>query len=646
MGKGIQEPRAGKDDAARRRRKKREDDYETHLICRVCGEALKAISWHHLKRHDMTPRRYKELYGDDYLLSPHSRARISRANAKRSRLGAARYRPRESKAEIRLGLLALARRLGWPGREVSIPELRSKDPSLVEQADNAFGSMTKVKEACGFKVRFRRKYPSKDTVVDALRRCAKAEGSVADVVLKKQDSALSAAVDRNFGSLAEAARVLGLPYRPRYESWSAKRVRKAIRRRSRKGLPLNPAAILKSDNRLYCAAVRRFGSWKAAMEASGLDYVRAPTAPGKWTLEVLEQGLRHWVRKHGPLNYMKLRLSDAALCSAAGQRYGGIEKTARALGLPYASRLTHWDKAQVLRKIRERVKAGLPLNAGAMKRKRTAALVRAATRLFGSWDKALISAGVEAETVRKRYERDVEAMTHRLRAWVKRHGPLNHTALKKSDARLCSSVVGWKGTVAAGAKALDLPYQSRLVNWTKPLVLARIRERKASGRDMNVASVQKDNSRLVRAAYLLFSTWDKALTGAGIDPAKVRRREHRDPAAIERQLRLWVMRHGPLNYTALRRSDGALCGAVESTMGTVSAAARKLGLPYMSRLTKWSKTLVLRRIKELHAAESAVNAKEVHAAYSGMYAAGVRDFGSWDNALKAAGVDPATVRLR
>jgi hypothetical protein len=84
----------------------------------------------------------------------------------------------------------------------------------------------------------------------------------------------------NFGGLLRLRRLAQLPHRPRAApraAMAAADVLLAIRERQRTGAPLATSRV---DARLEYAGRVCFGSWKAAIEAAGIDYdaVRLPRA--------------------------------------------------------------------------------------------------------------------------------------------------------------------------------------------------------------------------------------------------------------------------------------------------------------------------------------------------------------------------------
>lgn len=116
-------------------------------------------------------------------------------------------------------------------------------------------------------------------------------------------------------------------------------------------------------------------------------------------------------------------------------------------------------------------------------------------------------------------------------------------------------------------------------------IVHRIQERHARGAAMNVRGVRADARELELAANRRFGNWAKALRASGIDPLSVARRR------------------------------------------------------------PWTAKQVIQAIRDLHERGVRLNYTSAHAANHGLPPAAVKQFGSWDAALRVAGFDPATMRV-
>jgi hypothetical protein len=243
----------------------------------------------------------------------------------------------------------------------------------------------------------------------------------------------------------------------------------------------------------------------------------------------------------------------------------------------------HWTRARVIREIRRLVAAGACLNQRAV----PLTLYVAGQRLFGSWARALRAAGQDPERHRK-YPR-----------------------------------------LDAGG------------------VIAAIRALLADGRKLSDRTADREHPHLHDVAERIFGSWGAALRAAGANP-----RDHR-----ERRLwsiasaRAWVLtRHEASRSVASGEASLALRRFVQEETGlSWSRFVVSLGVPYPRALKRldWSRKMVIAEIRRLAKGKEPMNRKAVERRVGQALIHQARKyFGSWDAALRAAGIDPLTVRRR
>ena len=156
---------------------------------------------------------------------------------------------------------------------------------------------------------------------------------------------------------------------------------------------------------LFRSAIRHFGSWRAAIEAAGMGY-ESIRRYKSWSQDRIVDRIRELHAQGVDLSWRHISTAVDPQLAAAATRlssYGSWRNAVEAAGLDYDAirRYKDWDEARILGELRERSQAGEPLNAGEVCLSDTA-LITAARRTFGSWDKALEAAGIDSTQVRKR----------------------------------------------------------------------------------------------------------------------------------------------------------------------------------------------------------------------------------------------------
>ena len=240
----------------------------------------------------------------------------------------------------------------------------------------------------------------------------------------------------------------------------------------------------------------------------------------------------------------------------------------------------HWTRARIRKELRRSARAGESLSP----RRLDVAFSSAIRRLSGSWEKAMRRAGLDPDA-------------HRLAA-----------------------------------------------RWDGSRVQEAIRRRHAAGKPLSSKSVEAEQPRLHHAAIRRHGNWGVALRAAGFDPAA-----HRMPSKWSLpKAREWVRERKAKGLPITARHvptglHGRVCGAIE---GGWTAFLESLGIAYPGvKKRYWTDADVLAEIRRLRRRGQPLNADAVAEACGQALPKQARQrFGSWDEALRAAGVDPAKTR--
>jgi len=244
--------------------------------------------------------------------------------------------------------------------------------------------------------------------------------------------------------------------------------------------------------------------------------------------------------------------------------------------------------------------------------------------------------------------RDRDAATA-LKAILKRESdglPLNRAAVLRQDRGLynaiCRTFRTWDDAIRSAG--IDPARARRQRRWSRRAVVNRILELAAEGRPLNAGAVQRYEATLTNAATRWFPTWGDALKAAGIDPVRWYRRVPKwTPQRIIETIQSIHASGSPVSHAALKRNS--VTQAASLLFGSWDDALRAAGLdPDQIRIHRkpWTPEEALREIRRKAEAGEPLNAKDV-SPYS-LRRRGRIFFGSWDAALAAAGLDPAKVR--
>lgn len=198
-----------------------------------------------------------------------------------------------------------------------------------------------------------------------------------------------------FGSWDKALRAAGL--RPidvrRNRKWSPREVVRVIREVQRAGQLKYGSKLLRRRPELVQAAVKAFGSWRAALSEAGLESLAPP--PTRWTRREVIARIRRRAERRESLLSKEVVRHETALWKAARRFFGEPWcDLIRRLGYLYPGHET-WSREKVVRELRRRKRAAAKLGASTIRRK-TPTLAYAAREQFGSWEAACRAAGIRA----------------------------------------------------------------------------------------------------------------------------------------------------------------------------------------------------------------------------------------------------------
>lgn len=272
-----------------------------------------------------------------------------------------------------------------------------------------------------------------------------------------------------------------------------------------------------------------------------------------------------------------------------------------------------WTRKTIIQEIIRREAKGLSLSASRRDGVDTS-LYQAAKRVYGSWQEALLAAGIAPERA--------------------------------------------------------MPSEK----WPPQKILNTIRHLAKRKRPVNIAKVSKRYSGLVPAARRVFGSWPKALAAAGVDPAKFSCPAPWSRERVIEGILTRALRNEPLGSRTTE--PRALVDAAQKIFGTWGAAKKAAGVGSCSSGTapasdvaeqhsaqvagvlngghqpgdghvlphrpgeRWTIQLVQASIRARLDRGQRLNASAVHDEDKALYRAATRRFGNWTNALIATGLNP------
>ena len=243
-----------------------------------------------------------------------------------------------------------------------------------------------------------------------------------------------------------------------------------------------------------------------------------------WDKAEILQTLKKLHKQGDDLSYNALTRRMQSLISASAYHFGSYRRAVEQAGIDYAaiSRRPRWSKTAIIKLIKEGKRSGEDLHWSAITKRQDdmgrAAFASLQPRLFGSWDRALHAAGLDADDI------------------------------------------------------------NRYRKWTRDTIVTELKARHREGEPLNSGAIQREDPSLHAAAVRHFAGYDHALQAAKLDPAKVRQRKIWEKSDVVKGLKLAKKTGKHVSDSAIRRDHPALYGAAVRLFGSFTAARSAAGI--------------------------------------------------------------------
>lgn len=314
-------------------------------------------------------------------------------------------------------------------------------------------------------------------------------------------------------------------------------------------------------------------------------------------------------------------------------------------------RLTEQQK-RIVDQIKALHRARVPLNLSAVKRLQPKLLQQVMTlKHFRGWRKAIEAAGLSYDKIRTELldhcvcamcgEEMLVLTTH---LWAK-HG--------LTEAQYCRKFP-YESTMADQMRAEKTASLRRPPHWepvwSREYLIDYLIYKHERGENLSPWAIYRTEPAVHANTKKYFGSYRAGIEAAGIDYREVRLidlTEQWTPAKVLERIRK-LHRHRPLTSTGdIRRRDSRLYDRCHHYFGGVVSAIEAAGIPYVQltarRSQRWTKQTVIRTIQTLDMGGLSLRASALPEHLDGqadaLLDAASEHFGSWDGAVRAAGIE-------
>lgn len=313
----------------------------------------------------------------------------------------------------------------------------------------------------------------------------------------------------------------------------------------------------------------------------------------------------------------------------------------------------YWTPDTVKQGILERKEKGLGLSVTVVA-KEESSLHQMARVFYGGWDKALEESGLDSEGYRQQSKRygTPESVCIAIQELVDAGGDLSATAVRNENPSLYNKASIYYGNwetvlTASGLVATDYIRQRSKGFWTPGQVCIEIQNLAASGADLSVTEIVKENSSLYTKAREVYGNWESALTASGL-VAKDYTRQHSHGYWTEERVCNAIKERAEsgrdLTATAVMNEHLSLYTGATTVYGGWAKGLEASGINpkevYKNKLpVSWTKDTLIEEIQRREHEGLGLTTGVVQKEDGGLYSTARKHFGGWREAIQASGLN-------
>ena len=382
------------------------------------------------------------------------------------------------------------------------------------------------------------------------------------------------------------------------ERWDEKKIKKVLFKLRREGKEINAVSLKNDDEgrKLIRAILKHFPSYEEALKHFNLNPEKIIKQKRPYALDEIVEGIITYsikgidLRSSSILSRKNKDKRLRRLFYAACRKFGGWRNSLQISGIDASNYIERkrWNKEKIKKKINELNDLDKGLN-GSYIDKNHRDLYAAASRYFGSWEKALESCGFDYNKIRLvNCSLNQEQIISEIRRLASEGKHLDTISMVEDRDPSVRSIFGqasrkFTGGWGEAIQRAGFDYDKIRLNrrqYTEEELIEKIKELERKGVSLKSTDIihDQENKKYYRAIVRRYRTWENFLNRVGIDSSKY----------IER--RFWDNGKRVLEYlkdmfpsgivTGVKTKDNNLYEAARRHFGGIEKATKTAGLVY------------------------------------------------------------------
>lgn len=227
-----------------------------------------------------------------------------------------------------------------------------------------------------------------------------------------------------------------------------------------------------------------------------------------------------------------------------------------------------------------------------------------------------------------------------------RRQPLGEEAVREEEPELHRQACDLFGTWETALRYAGVDLWRMKVTWSREYIIRWIQDRLRERYNLAAMRVKQNHPRIFQAAQKHFGTWRQALLTAGVDLKRAQLRvskfRRHDKEKIFAELRAWEASGHSLRWCDICLQNRVLAITAKGLFNSWRKVLLAAGLVSEQQLTHWPqfarKQQIVLAIQKRQNEGLALNQNAVHEDNVALLWSTRRHFGSWEQALAAAGV--------